>query len=159
MDAPIPKARSVYPFRPRPVAGWASRFSALAMAAACGALLATGLWLQPATKGVGTHTQMGLPECGWLLAGGIPCPTCGMTTAVSLASHGRLGEAFLIQPAGAILALAAAAGLLACGWVAFTGCTAWKIAWRMRPPGALLKWIAGILSLGWGYKIINAVKW
>ena len=80
--------------------------AAVALAAAGPLVLAA--WLEPAAAGLGTHEQLGLPACGWVAAAGIPCPSCGMTTAFAHAARGDLLGSFLVQPAGAILALAAA---------------------------------------------------
>jgi len=43
----------------------------------------------PAPEGVGTHYRFGLPRCSYLVRYGIPCPTCGATTSVSLLARGR----------------------------------------------------------------------
>ncbi len=45
----------------------------------------------------------------------LPCPTCGMTTAVCTFVRGKIFDAFLIQPAAAFLSLA----LAVCGFLAF----------------------------------------
>ena len=45
----------------------------------------------------------------------LPCPTCGMTTAVCALVRGKILDAFLIQPAAAFLSLA----LEVCGFLAF----------------------------------------
>jgi hypothetical protein len=45
----------------------------------------------------------------------LPCPTCGMTTAVCDFVRGKVLDAFLIQPAAAFLSLA----LVVCGFLAF----------------------------------------
>lgn len=37
--------------------------------------------LEPAAVGHGTHTQLGLPPCGFFVVTGMPCPGCGLTTA------------------------------------------------------------------------------
>lgn len=37
--------------------------------------------LEPAAVGHGTHTQLGLPPCGFFVVTGSPCPGCGLTTA------------------------------------------------------------------------------
>ena len=45
---------------------------------------------------------------------GLPCPGCGVTTAVTLVGEGRPLAAFVVQPFGALLALGSfAAGALA----------------------------------------------
>jgi hypothetical protein len=102
---------------------------------------------------MGTHTQLGLPVCGFEESIGLPCATCGMTTAVSLAAHGQLATAFLVQPAGATLALAAA--MLA--WI--SGYAMWRgldLAVMVRPlwrPASLLA-VGVVILAGWVFKIM-----
>lgn len=44
-----------------------------------------------------------LGYCGFKQRYGLPCPTCGMTTAVLAFAQGKIFEAFYIQPACALL--------------------------------------------------------
>ena len=44
-----------------------------------------------------------LGYCGFKQKHGLPCPTCGMTTATLAFSKGNISEAFYIQPACALL--------------------------------------------------------
>ena len=116
------------------------------------ALLAVSLWLTPNPLGYGTHQQLGLPPCAAQQFTGIPCPTCGMTTAFSFAAHGQLRSAFLAQPAGAVLALCNAMLLLVSGY-----CLALGVS--MRPLGrlitpALLVVLGVLVGLAWIYKIV-----
>jgi len=62
--------------------------------------------LRPDPRGLGTHEQLGFPECGFYERTGWPCPTCGMTTSFSYLSRGQIVKAFMVQPAGALTALA-----------------------------------------------------
>jgi hypothetical protein len=50
-------------------------------------------------------TDMGrwLGYCGFKQKHGLPCPTCGMTTATLAFSHGKISEAFYTQPACTLL--------------------------------------------------------
>jgi hypothetical protein len=50
-------------------------------------VLAAGL--EPDARGHGTHTQLGLPPCGFWLLTGSPCPGCGLTTAFAHAIRGQ----------------------------------------------------------------------
>jgi hypothetical protein len=79
-------------------------------ASACLGVLMVAASLTPATEGVGTHMQLGLPPCGMMVATGYPCPSCGMTTAFALAANREPLQAFANQPFGAILVLVAAVG-------------------------------------------------
>jgi len=56
-------------------------------------------------RGFDTHVQLGMQPCGWPLAYGMPCPTCGCTTAACLVVHGRWIGALVTQPFGAALAI------------------------------------------------------
>jgi Protein of unknown function (DUF2752) len=51
------------------------------------------------------HIDMGrfLGTCGFKQRTGLPCPTCGMTTATLAFAQGKIAEAFYIQPACALL--------------------------------------------------------
>jgi len=44
-----------------------------------------------------------LGYCGFKQRTGLPCPTCGMTTATLAFAQGRILEAFYIQPACGLL--------------------------------------------------------
>lgn len=44
------------------------------------AVILTAFSLTPDPAGHGTHTQLGLPPCGFLVVTGYPCPGCGLTT-------------------------------------------------------------------------------
>lgn len=48
----------------------------------------------------GVHQQLGLPPCALLTHLAIPCPSCGMTTSVSLMMHGDPTAAWRANPAG-----------------------------------------------------------
>ena len=59
----------------------AGRLIAALVAVGAAAPLVLAASLTPAAQGLGTHTALGLPACGWASMSGIPCPSCGMTTA------------------------------------------------------------------------------
>lgn len=104
-DGPASRAPFTIPLAQGPVAPWLDRTAAAVFAAmAIGAFVL--LWpTQPAAKGYDTHVQLGLQPCGWPDLYGIPCPTCGCTTAASHVVHGELLQAFVAQPFGAALAI------------------------------------------------------
>jgi len=102
------------------VAGWtwpratlAERVVQAAVAAVLAGGIAVGLYLRPSPTGTGTHTILGLPPCGMLVATGRPCPTCGVTTSFALAAHGRIVDSLKNQPFGLLLFGLAAVGLMA----------------------------------------------
>lgn len=120
--------------------------------AGCLAVLVIAAALEPAAEGIGTHTQLGLAPCGWHLALGYPCPTCGMTTSFTHAAHADPIGAFKAQPAGALLAVLAASLFWGSLHVVVTGSRIGQYATRM------LSWkmavFAGVaLASAWAYKI------
>lgn len=120
-----------------------------------GSILVFGMLMHPSEKGYGTHSEsLHLPACGVLAATGIPCPTCGCTTAVTHLAHGNLWMAFKTQPFGAVFGLVAIyfvvmsiLGLIKGKWL-------WPdpyiVAFRWK---AFAIWGTSILILGWMYKI------
>lgn len=118
-------------------------------------LLAVGLYLHPDAHGLGSHQQLGFPPCGLYATTGVPCPTCGCTTAVAHVAHGHFLRALRTQPFGAAVGFLALAGtllgfigLVSARWV---GPQPFTLQWHYK---AIL--IAGVALLlgGWIYKII-----
>lgn len=66
----------------------------------CLAVLAVAVYVDPE----GPPSQLGGP-CGMLVTTGLPCPTCGMTTAFAYTVRGRWLRAAWAQPAGFVFAL------------------------------------------------------
>lgn len=67
---------------------------------------------RPRTQG--THRQLGLPACVVLSTVGLPCPSCGMTTSVSLLVQGDFRGACRANWAGVIIA---GCGFAATAWL------------------------------------------
>ena len=82
-------------------------------------VLVLAAWLEPDPRGLGTHTQLGLPPCGFLWLTGLPCPGCGLTTSFALMAAGEWLRAFRTQPLGVLLyALCVFAWpVCAAGWI------------------------------------------
>ncbi|MCK5944460.1 MAG: DUF2752 domain-containing protein [Planctomycetes bacterium] len=109
--------------------------------------------VDPDTRGHGTHEKFGMEPCGWPDAYGIPCPTCGCTTAATQVVHGDLLGAFVTQPFGAMVAVL---GLLAGAHAIFclvrrrsfvdvmVRLPFWKIAFALFV----------LLFAAWGYKYL-----
>lgn len=129
-----------------------TRWIGALIAAACGTVLGFGAYLSPSESGVGTHRGLGLPPCGFLLMSGLPCPTCGMTSAFSWMMHGHPARAFVSQPVGALMSLAAMAALVIGVWMAAGG-RRLEIDWYRVSPSALVMGLATIFFVGWGVKI------
>lgn len=73
------------------------------------AVLITAAMLTPAAEGHGTHTQLGLPPCGFLVYTGYPCPGCGLTTSFANMIRLDVAGAFMANPFGILLFLCTAA--------------------------------------------------
>jgi len=81
------------------------------MVGGCLLVLATAAAIEPDARGYGTHTQLGLPPCGFLLLTGSPCPGCGLTTAFAYAIRGHWSLAASANPLGLALFLAVCFGI------------------------------------------------
>lgn len=132
------------------------RLVALITALALLGVLGVAAYLNPDSRGLGTHEQLGvigLKECTFLVSTGYPCATCGMTTSFAHAAEGNLRASFLAQPFGFLLALASATGFWIALHVAVTGSRAaqpFRVLLRPRP----LWMLAGLLVSAWAYKLI-----
>ena len=106
MTTPVPGTDTPWtiPVGDGPIAPWADRVFAAAVAVAASIAFATLARIAPDPRGHGTHEQLGLDAWGWPRSYGIPCPTCGCTTAACLLVHGRVLDAFVTQPFGAAFA-------------------------------------------------------
>jgi len=118
------------------------------------ALLLVAAFLRPSDGGLGTHQQLGLPPCGWIVAADMPCPSCGMTTAFSHAADGNLLGSLRAQPMGALLALLTAVGVITALWTAVSGS---RIApFLVGLLNARVGWaLLGFALLAWIWKIID----
>lgn len=128
----------------------ARRVRGAVVAAIAMAMLLVGWNLSPDGTGYGTHRQMGLPGCGMMISTGWPCPSCGMTTAVTATVHGELGIAMAAQPFGIVLAVGAAVFAVAGLVEAATGRTPRGI---FGPRWWYLLIAVGGMFLGWAVKL------
>ena len=130
------------------------RLACSIVALACLSVLMVAAYLRPSEQGLGTHEQLGLPACGWIVAADLPCPTCGMTTAFSHAANGDLYGSIGAQPFGALLAVFTATVVVAAGWTALTGS-------RLAPFmaglfGRRIGWfVLGMFIAAWIWKIFD----
>ncbi len=130
------------------------RIWASAVALACAALLGVALFVTPAQAGLGSHEQLNLPKCGWIMSMDVPCVTCGMTTAFSHAARGSFLQSILAQPLGFLLAMATAMTLLVAVYVALTGSQVTRMFSRLWAPRML--WLLAALAVGsWVFKIVT----
>src|SRR5215213_9395998 len=100
------------------------RLLAAAIALAALIMLAIGARLHPGAgngSGISTHTQLGFPPCQFEVRTGLPCPSCGYTTAVSYFAHGNVIASIYTQPMGFLIAVIAAASVWIGSYIAVTG--------------------------------------
>ena len=115
-------------------------------------LLVLACFVAPDPRGYGTHEKLGLPPCAMMKWFGVPCPGCGVTTSVTLATHARFLDAARTQPFGLVVALAIP---LAAIWAVvghLRGRDLYRDLNAVRP-GPWLWWIGGALALSWFYKL------
>lgn len=129
----------------------ATRFAWGVTAAACATILGIAAYLPPSPSGHGTHEALGLNPCGFVIRTGLPCPTCGMTTAYSHLVRGHFVRSFVSQPTGMLLGLLTIGLTIAGTAVAATG-QSYYLDWNGVSPRVLLG--LGLLILfGWGFKL------
>jgi len=123
-------------------------------------LLGVAAYLDPDSRGHGTHEGLGLPACGFLMTTGIPCVSCGYTTSFALASDGRLWQSIVNQPGGALLALLTAMAALISAYTFVAGVSMMPvIQWMCRPRFVIS--LVGFMLVAWIYKIVvmTGVAW
>ena len=87
--------------------GWQQRGALALLGGALFALLAVAVVLQPDRSGFGTHQQLGLPRCTFLVLFGVRCPSCGMTTSWVHLVRGELTASLVSNAGGTLLAVLA----------------------------------------------------
>lgn len=120
--------------------------------------LVVGRLLEPDPRGYGTHEQLGMEGCWMVERWATPCPGCGVTTSLVLASRGRVLDSLAAQPFGTLLAGLLVAAVL---WSAVAVLRRRDVAAdlsRLRP----WRWgtVLGLLLLAsWAYKIARMRGW
>ena len=140
-----------------PCASLQSRFWAGVWCLGCVTLLVVAALVTPDPSGVGTHTQLGAPPCSSMMLWGVPCPTCGMTTAFAHTVRGQWLSAIRVQPAGWLAAVATALCALVTAVTVVTG-RKWAVNWYRAPPGRVAVSIVAIVLLAWLYRVSVAVR-
>lgn len=130
------------------------RVASAIAAGLCLAVLIVAARLDPDPAGAGTHTQLGLAPCGWVVKYGRPCMTCGMTTAFAHAAHAGFLSSFVTQPAGCLLAIGSASGFWGGLYVALTGSRLGHLFGRVLTPRGVGLGVAIFLG-AWVYKLLT----
>ena len=116
-------------------------------------LAVMAVFLKPDERGYGTHEQLGMTPCFLLERFDIPCPGCGVTTSVTLASRGHLLESFLTQPLGFVIAVTTVLFSLWSLYVVLRGRDLY-VAFRKLPLRALGAVAVALTLFSWIYKCI-----
>jgi hypothetical protein len=117
-------------------------------------LLAVAAMLKPNPLGHGTHQQLGLPPCTFLVLFGRPCPTCGMTTAWTHLVRGQWLSAIVANVGGALLGMLA---IVAAPWLL---ASAIRGAWvGVSPNRTAAAWISTaivlVMLIDWAVRLLN----
>lgn len=129
------------------------RAMAACIALSCLGVLCVAAWLRPSHDGIGTHRQLGLAACSFKIRTGLPCPSCGYTTAFTYFAHGNPVASFYAQPMGAVLALACGIAVWIGFYIAFTGRPVHRL-FRLLSSRYYLMPILSFALLAWGWKIL-----
>jgi len=119
------------------------------------AVLVTAALLTPADSGIGTHKQLGMTDCGWMVTIGRPCPTCGMTTAFASAANLRPVDAIVAQPFAALAALFSAALFWGAAHMAVFGSRVGHHFGRLVLQPRVLWPMGAAWAVSWVYKVLT----
>jgi len=128
------------------------RIAHVVLAATAWIALGVAWMLEPSPEGLGTHEQLGMAPCGFYRMFGIPCPTCGMTTAFACLAHGDVAGALVAQPFALVLFALTVTSAVTLTWSLIRGRSLLpklyspKVPWVIH--GFLLLWLAS-----WAFKI------
>ncbi len=96
---------------------------------------------------------MGLPPCGFKITTGLPCATCGMTTAFSHTANCDLIKAFTVQPTGTVLALFTAVVAIFAALAVVFGFSLAPLGYFVSQPRTVIAF-AALLLAGWAYTLL-----
>jgi hypothetical protein len=97
--------------------------------------------------------------CGFKQLYGLPCPTCGFTTAAVTFAQGRIIDSFYIQPAAAVFCCIAALIAIFAFMQAIFGVYSPALESRLisvRPQYVIAAFVI-IIAAGWGVTLIRAI--
>lgn len=124
----------------------------------CGLFLLAGFglsaWLSPDPQGHGTHRQLGLAPCSFLMLTGRPCPSCGATTAFAHFVRGEWPSAVRANAAAFVLAIVCA-GLMP--WCLASAATGRLVGLHdiERPLLILVITMVGLFALQWVVNLLT----
>lgn len=112
-------------------------------------LLITAALLTPDPEGYGTHQQLDLPPCSFLvMSGGTPCPSCGMTTSWSHLVRLQVWKSIKANAGGTMLALVA---VVLGPWLLISGLIG---NWYRNPPNEKMVIVTAVAII-----VVTLVSW
>ncbi len=141
---------------------WSTTVGWLVLFALPLAVIVTASTLTPNPIGHSTHTQLGLPPCGFLLLTGVPCPGCGLTTAFAhMANFDPIGAASA-NPFGIPLFLVSAFTIPFSAWGYLRGLRVIETLERfhfekvaiMLSISSILVWGTRLLAMAWAHFVV-----
>lgn len=127
--------------------------SALLLVLSAATLVVAAL-LRPAEAGYGTHMQLIPVPCIFQWLTGLPCPMCGMSTALAHMAHGEVLAALRSHVLGPAVYLSAWVVLVRSAWALVRGGTALP-AWLHGARAA--KFVLALVGLAWLANIVLAL--
>jgi hypothetical protein len=145
-------------FGPSFSVGLNTRLAWAGVAIACAGVLGLAAWLTPDPSGLGTHQQLPFYDspCSFVLVSGLPCPTCGMTTAFAYMMHGHPLLALKAQPAGAVFCLVTMGVFVFALNVVVRGRVI-PVDWDRIGAVRLMLGLGFLILGGWGFKIAHGL--
>jgi hypothetical protein len=139
------------PAEARRLAAW-QRVALSTVAVGLLGLLITAATLPPSEHGMGTHQQLGLPPCSFVMFLGVRCPACGMTTSWAHLMRGQLIQSAHANTGGLMLGVLAALGA---PWMLASGLRGRWLFGAVSPE--VMLWTLGtvffITTLQWCWKV------
>ena len=130
------------------------RLSATVIGLALLVPLAVACCLEPNPQNRGTHQQLGLPPCTFVVLFGRPCPTCGMTTAWAHLVRGHGIHALRANVGGTLLGIV---DLVAAPWLLLSAACGRWLGWA--PNGTAVAWAAVpivlVTLIDWGVRLMT----
>lgn len=132
------------------------RLAVLGVVAGCAAALTAGALLHPDARGYGTHEQVGLGPCGFPVYVGLPCPSCGMSTAFAYTVRGQWLRAAYAQPMGWLVCVATMAAVPVGLWCFWRGRVI-EVNWYRVNAAWMVLVILLLFLAAWAFKIVSGL--
>jgi hypothetical protein len=155
MHAP-PRGKGRSPWAGQPLTGWVRWVLVLIAVGLVGVFVLAARIHPYGEDGVAlrmaTHRQLGLPECGFVTATGLPCPSCGLTTSFALTIRADWYNAARANWVGLLLAVFCL-GLIPWGFASALAGRALGVASLDRALLVLISCVFVMLLVRWSFVV------